>query len=90
LVAFVAFARKVANRGRRLYAFFVMHRVPDHESNPAPGVEREGEDCRRVHPDDEADMRAALAELAAGRGVVLTEEQARHWAETGEWPESLD
>jgi hypothetical protein len=43
-----------------------------------------------VHPDDEADMRAALAELAADGGIALTQEQVRRWAESGEWPESLD
>jgi hypothetical protein len=39
---------------------------------------------------DEADIRAGLAELDRGEGVELTADELRHWAETGEWPERLD
>lgn len=41
------------------------------------------------HPDDEADLRAALAEAEAGLGETLTPDELRRWAETGEWPERL-
>jgi len=47
---------------------------------------------RLVHPspEDEAEIRAGLAELNRGDGIELTAEELRHWAETGEWPERLD
>jgi hypothetical protein len=40
--------------------------------------------------EDEAEIRTALAELDRGEGVELTDDELRHWAETGEWPERLD
>jgi hypothetical protein len=43
-----------------------------------------------VRPEDEADIRTALAELDRGEAVELTAEELRHWAETGGWPERLD
>jgi hypothetical protein len=43
----------------------------------------------RPSPEDEANVRAAIAELDRGEGVELTGEELRHWAETGEWPERL-
>jgi len=44
----------------------------------------------RPSAQDEADIRAGLAELDRGEGVELTADELRHWAETGEWPERLD
>jgi hypothetical protein len=44
----------------------------------------------RPSPEDEADIRAGLAELDRGEGVELTPGELRQWAETGEWPERLD
>ena len=41
------------------------------------------------HPDDEADVRAAFAELKDGKGVTLTLEDAKRWAETGLLPREL-
>jgi hypothetical protein len=43
----------------------------------------------RPSPEDEANVRAAIAELDQGKGVELTAEELRHWVETGEWPERL-
>ena len=40
--------------------------------------------------EDEADIRAGLAELDRGEGVELTADELTRWAETGEWPERLD
>jgi len=47
---------------------------------------------REFHPSPrhEAELRKALAEVESGEVVELTEEQLRHWEETGEWPASLD
>lgn len=39
---------------------------------------------------DEADVRAGLDEAERGEGRVLTHDELARWAETGEWPESLD
>jgi hypothetical protein len=49
-------------------------------------------DLPRVHPSpgDEADIRAALAELDRGEGRTLTSEELQRLAETGEWPEGCD
>jgi hypothetical protein len=44
----------------------------------------------RPSAEDEADIRAGLAELDRGEGVELTAHELQHWAETGEWPERLD
>ena len=44
----------------------------------------------RPPSEDEAEIRAALAELDRGDGVELTANELQHWAETGEWPERLD
>lgn len=46
----------------------------------------------RIRPsaEDEADLRAGLAELDRGEGVELTADELRHLEETGEWPERLD
>lgn len=44
----------------------------------------------RPSAEDEADIRAGLAELDRGEGVELTADELRRWAETGEWPERLD
>jgi hypothetical protein len=44
----------------------------------------------RPSAEDEADIRAALAELDRGEGVELTADELRHWAETGEWSERFD
>jgi hypothetical protein len=44
----------------------------------------------RPSAEDEADIRAGLAELDRGEGVELTADELQHWAETGEWPERLD
>lgn len=41
-----------------------------------------------AHPDDADEVRAAFVEAEQDAGVVLTPEQIRRWAETGEWPES--
>ncbi|MGA3124833.1 MAG: hypothetical protein ABSF69_29140 [Polyangiaceae bacterium] len=40
--------------------------------------------------DDEAEIRAGLAELDRGEGVELTADELQHWVETGAWPERLD
>jgi hypothetical protein len=49
-------------------------------------------DLPRVHPspEDEADIRAGLAELDRGEGRTLTAEEVQRLAETGEWPEWCD
>jgi hypothetical protein len=44
----------------------------------------------RLSAEDEADIRAGLAELDRGDGVELTADELQHWAETGEWPKRLD
>jgi hypothetical protein len=46
-------------------------------------------DVPRVDPsrEDEARIRAGVAELERGEGRTLTEEELRRLAETGEWPE---
>jgi hypothetical protein len=44
----------------------------------------------RPSPEDEAEIRTAVAELDRGEGRALTEEELRHLAETGEWPEWCD
>ncbi len=44
----------------------------------------------RPSAEDEAEIRAGVAELDRGEGVELTADELRHWAETGEWPERLD
>jgi hypothetical protein len=41
-------------------------------------------------PEDEADIRAGLAELDRGEGRTLTSEEVQRLAETGEWPEWCD
>jgi hypothetical protein len=43
-----------------------------------------------VPPEVEADLSEALAQADRGEGVKLTEDELKRWAETGEWPESLD
>jgi hypothetical protein len=40
----------------------------------------------RPSPKDEGELRTALTEIEGGQVVELTEEQLRHWEETGEWP----
>jgi hypothetical protein len=40
-----------------------------------------------VAREDEADLRAALEEAREKTGRVLTAEQLKQWAETGEWPD---
>ena len=40
----------------------------------------------RPHPEDEADVRAGLAEAERGEGVRLTSDQLEQWATTGELP----
>jgi hypothetical protein len=49
-------------------------------------------DVPRVYPspEDEADIRAGLAELDRGEGRTLTAEEVQRLAETGEWPEWCD
>jgi hypothetical protein len=44
----------------------------------------------RPSPEDEAEIRAAIAELNRGESRALTEEELRRLAETGEWPEWCD
>jgi hypothetical protein len=44
----------------------------------------------RAAREDEADLRAALEEAQKRTGRVLTAEQLKHWAETGEWPDESD
>ncbi len=41
------------------------------------------------HPDDAAEVHAALQEADRGEGTTLTRDELERWAETGEWPESL-
>jgi hypothetical protein len=38
--------------------------------------------------EDEARLLAAVADSEKDEGRALTAEEIRHWAETGEWPES--
>jgi hypothetical protein len=49
-------------------------------------------DVPRVYPspEDEADIRAGLAELDRGEGRTLSAEEVQRLAETGEWPEWCD
>ena len=44
----------------------------------------------RLSPAEQADLRAALAELDRGEGIEPTPDEVRHMIETGEWPEHLD
>ena len=44
----------------------------------------------RAPREDEADLRAALEEAARKKGRVLSAEELKRWAETGEWPEGSD
>ena len=44
----------------------------------------------QASPRHEAELRKALGQVDRGEVVELTEEQLRHWEETGEWPASLD
>jgi hypothetical protein len=44
----------------------------------------------RVSREDEAELRASLEEAANERGRVLTPEELKRWAETGEWPDGSD
>ena len=44
----------------------------------------------RVSREDEADLRASVEEAATESGRVLTPEELKHWAETGEWPDGSD
>ena len=44
----------------------------------------------RVPPDVEADIRAGLDDLAAGRTVDLTPEELAEWERTGELPASVE
>jgi len=44
----------------------------------------------RVSREDEADLRASLEEAANESGRVLTPEELKRWAETGEWPDGSD
>jgi hypothetical protein len=44
----------------------------------------------RVPREQEADLRAALEEAAKKEGRVLTPEELKRWAETGEWPDESD
>jgi hypothetical protein len=67
-----------------------MQRAPRPDGNVAPLSERDGGKVRRVHPDDEADMRAAMAEIAAGRTVEVTAEELDEWTRTGELPASVE
>jgi hypothetical protein len=45
----------------------------------------------RPDPSDEVELRAAVADIAAGRGVTLTEAELLEWEATpdGELPESV-
>ena len=43
----------------------------------------------RVHPKDEADVRAALDDIETGRTVELTEDELAEWERTGELPSSV-
>ena len=43
----------------------------------------------RLAPENEAEVRAGLAELGRGEGIVLTPEELER-LEAGEWPERLD
>jgi hypothetical protein len=42
-----------------------------------------------VHPEDEAELRAAQADIDAGRLVDLTPEELAEWEATGELPASV-
>ena len=51
----------------------------------------EGRPLFRPDPADEAELRAAAADVAAGRGVTLTEAELLEWeaSATGDLPESV-
>jgi len=55
----------------------------NHSKTSAPGE-------LRVAREDEADLQASLAEAASESGRVLTPEELKRWAETGEWPDGSD
>jgi hypothetical protein len=42
-----------------------------------------------VHPDDHANVGAALADVAGGRTVELTDNELAEWERTGELPSSV-
>jgi hypothetical protein len=41
----------------------------------------------KPHPDDEAEIRAAAEDVAAGRLIRLSPAELERWEKTGEWPE---
>ena len=49
----------------------------------------EGRPLFRPDPADEPELRAAAADVAARRGVTLTEAELLEWESTGELPESV-
>jgi hypothetical protein len=42
----------------------------------------------QLRPEDEARLRVVVAQSEKDEGRALTPEELRHWAETGEWPDS--
>lgn len=44
----------------------------------------------RAPREDEADLRASIEEAEKKAGRVLTPDELKRWAETGEWPDGSD
>lgn len=44
----------------------------------------------RVSREDEPELRASLEEAANESGRVVSPEELKRWAETGEWPDGSD
>src|SRR5262249_7243471 len=60
------------------------------DSGRVPNVRANAEHLAfRVHPEDEAELRAANADIDAGRIVDLTPEELAEWEATGELPASV-
>ncbi len=69
-----------------------MQRARDPNQRSSPPSERHGGETPRyrVHPDDEADVRAAIEDIAAGRTVELSEDELAEWERTGTLPASVE
>jgi hypothetical protein len=59
-------------------------------SGPAQSMPLRPGAAYRVHPADEADLRAAAEEIESGRIVDLASEELAEWEATGELPASVE
>jgi hypothetical protein len=69
-----------------------MQRAPGPDDSAAR-FEPEGEEPRRtlrLRPEAEAEIRAALEDVVAGRTVELSEAELAEWERTGELPASVE